>query len=103
MPELIEACKVGEIEPGRARMVEARGREIAIFNCGGEIFALDNECTHVGGPLCDGELEGGKVICPWHGAEFDIKTGRALAPPAEENVKSYRVILEDGVVKVEVE
>jgi len=81
-------------------MIEAGGREIAIFNCGGEIFALDNECTHVGGPLCDGEIEGGKVICPWHGAEFDIRTGRALAPPADENVKSYRVIVEDGVVKV---
>lgn len=83
-------------------MIEARGREIAIFNCGGEIFALDNECTHVGGPLCDGEIEGGKVVCPWHGAEFDIRTGRALAPPAEEDVKSYRVVVDDGVVKVEI-
>jgi 3-phenylpropionate/trans-cinnamate dioxygenase ferredoxin subunit len=103
MSELIEVCKVGEVEPGQARMIEAEGREIAIFNCAGEIFALDNECTHVGGPLCDGEIEGCKVICPWHGAEFDIRTGRALAPPAGENVKSYRVIVEDGVVKVVVE
>jgi len=103
MSELIEACKVGEIEPGQSRMIDAQGREIAIFNYGGEIFALDNECTHVGGPLCDGEIEGGKVICPWHGAEFDIRTGRALAPPAGEDVKSYRVIVENGVVKVEVE
>ena len=102
MGDIIVAAKIDEIEPGQARLVEVEGREIALFNCDGQYFAVDNECTHVGGPLCEGEVEGSTVICPWHGAEFDLKTGNALTPPAEESVNIYKVIIEDDVIKLEV-
>ena len=102
MGNVVEAAKVGEINSGEAKMVEVEGREIAIFNCGGEYYALANECTHVGGPLCEGDIDSDKVTCPWHGAEFNIKTGEVLAPPAEQNVKCYKVFVEDDVLKIEI-
>lgn len=95
-------AKVGEIADGEAKLIEIDGREIALFNVGGEYYALDNECTHVGGPLGEGDIDGSTVTCPWHGAEFDIKTGEVLGPPAEENVRCYKVIVEGDTIKIEV-
>ena len=102
MGNIIEAATIDELEPGQAKLIEADGKDIALFNCDGEYFAIDNECTHVGGSLCEGEVEGSTVICPWHGAEFDIKSGTVLSPPAEENVNSYKVYIEDDFVKIEI-
>lgn len=102
MGNLIDAAKIGELEPGRAKLVEIEGREIALFNCDGEYYAIDNLCTHVGGPLCEGEIDGYTVICPWHGAEFDIKSGTVLSPPAEENVNSYKVHIDDNFIQIEI-
>jgi len=101
MGEPIEVAGVEEIVDGEAKLVEIEGKEIALFNSGGEYFAIDNECTHVGGPLCEGELDGHTVTCPWHGAEFDIASGEALAPPAEENVRCYKVSVEGDSIKIE--
>jgi 3-phenylpropionate/trans-cinnamate dioxygenase ferredoxin subunit len=99
--DLFEAAKIDELELGQGMMVEIEGKELAIFNCDGEYYAIDNECTHVGGPLCEGELDGGKVICPWHGAEFDLKSGEALEPPAEEGVNTYKVHIDGDLIKIE--
>jgi 3-phenylpropionate/trans-cinnamate dioxygenase ferredoxin subunit len=100
--ELFDVGAEGDIAPGEAKLVEAEGREIALFNCGGEYFALDNDCTHIGGPLCEGEISGDRVICPWHGSEFSIKTGEVLGPPADENVNSYKVRVEGGRILIEI-
>lgn len=102
MANLIEVAKKNEIKPGEGKLIEAEGHEIALFNCEGSYYAIDNQCTHVGGPLCEGDLEGDKVICPWHGAEFDVKTGNVLGPPAEESVKSYRVQVDGDSIKIEI-
>ncbi|HXG31602.1 MAG TPA: non-heme iron oxygenase ferredoxin subunit [Thermodesulfobacteriota bacterium] len=102
MGNLVEVAKKGDIEPGHGILVEVEGKEIALFNCDGDYYAIDNECTHVGGPLCEGELEGYTVICPWHGAEFNVKTGEALGPPAKKGVKTYRVQIEGDSIKIEV-
>lgn len=83
-------------------MVEVNGTEIALFNLGGEVHAIDNNCTHVGGPLCEGEISGSEVICPWHGAAFDIRTGRAIGPPAVEAVNRYNLRIADGHIEIEV-
>jgi len=100
MGTLQEVAKTGEINEGEAKPIEVDGTEIALFNLCGEYYAIANECSHVGGPLCEGDIEGGKVIYPWHGAEFDIKTGEALADPAEGPVESYPVIVDNGIIKV---
>jgi nitrite reductase/ring-hydroxylating ferredoxin subunit len=102
MANLIEVAKTNEIKPGEGKLIEVEDHEIALFNCEGSYYAIDNTCTHQGGPLCEGDLEGNKVICPWHGAEFDVKTGNVVAPPAEESVKSYRVDVDGDSIKIEI-
>ncbi len=102
MANLIEVAKINEIKPGEGKLIEVEDHEIALFNCEGSYYAIDNTCTHQGGPLCEGDLEGNKVICPWHGAEFDVKTGNVVAPPAEESVKSYRVDVDGDSIKIEI-
>lgn len=102
MPEFIKVARLGEIAVGQAKLIEMGGREIALFNVGGAIHAIDNSCTHVGGPLCEGELEGAEVTCPWHGAVFDVTTGAALGPPASSPVSRYNVRIEGSDIEVEI-
>jgi len=102
MPEFVRAASTDDVPAGQARMVEVNGREIAIFNVGGSFHAIDNTCTHVGGPLCEGELEGSEVTCPWHGAVFDVTTGEVLGPPANEAVSRYNLRVAGSDIEVEV-
>lgn len=94
---------VTDVPPGSARKFEIAGRCIAVFNVDGCFYAIDDECTHEGGPLSEGAVESGCVTCPWHGAEFDLQTGKALTPPAVEDVRSYKVVVSGDDVSVEVE
>jgi 3-phenylpropionate/trans-cinnamate dioxygenase ferredoxin component len=91
------------VPPGSAQVFQIADRRIALFNVDGSFFAIDDECTHEGGPLSEGEVAGGCVTCPWHGAEFDLRTGKVLALPAAENVRSYKVVVAGDEVSVEVE
>jgi nitrite reductase/ring-hydroxylating ferredoxin subunit len=102
MPEFVTVAKTDEIPVGRAKLVEVSGKEIALFNVGGSYHAIDNTCTHVGGPLCEGELDGAEVTCPWHGAVFDVTSGQVLGPPAPESVARYNVRVEGSDIEVEV-
>ena len=86
----------------RGKFVEAAGQSIAVFQVGGGYYAIANECTHVGGPLSEGFVEGEQVSCPWHGARFNVKTGEVLCPPASGPVKSYPVRVNGADVEVEV-
>ena len=93
---------VQEVPPGWALLVEAAGREIALFNLRGEIFAIDNTCTHFGGPLAEGDVQGVCVTCPWHGSIFNIRTGEAIGPPAMENVAIYGVRVTEDDIEIDV-
>ena len=86
MADFVKAARTTEIEPGQARLVEVKGKQIALFNVDSQFFALDNTCTHRGGPLADGEVSGHEVTCPWHGATFDVRTGEVVGPPAQQAV-----------------
>jgi 3-phenylpropionate/trans-cinnamate dioxygenase ferredoxin subunit len=105
-------AKATEIAPGTSRIVTVRGREIGIFNLGGEYFALANRCPHAGGPLCQGRV-GPLVVsdgpgryglargreflrCPWHGWEFDIRTGQSWCDPNSVKARQFRVAVERG-------
>jgi nitrite reductase/ring-hydroxylating ferredoxin subunit len=104
MARFVEVAKVEEVPPGTATVVEAEGLQLAIVNVGGSFFALDNECTHRGGPLGEGLLVGEwSLQCPWHGSVFDVRTGDALEPPAPGPVRSYEVSVEGGVVSVAID
>jgi nitrite reductase/ring-hydroxylating ferredoxin subunit len=100
--EFIKVATIDEIPPGRAKLVEVDGNEIALFNNAGSFHAIDNNCTHVGGPLCEGEIDGHEVTCPWHGAVFDVTTGRVLGPPAAEPVTCYNLRIQGSDIEIEI-
>lgn len=109
MPKHI-VCTVDELPPGGRKVLEIAGRSIGVFNLGGEYFALRNRCPHQGGPLCQGRLTGflmarvpgeyeytrrGEILrCPWHGWEFDVRTGQSWFDPARTRVRTYPVSVE---------
>ncbi len=102
MGAFIKVAKAEELAPGQGKLIEIDGREIALFNVDGSFYAIDNTCAHVGGPLSEGELEGTRVTCPWHGAVFDVTTGAVLGPPAAEGVMKYNTRVEGDEVEVEI-
>jgi nitrite reductase/ring-hydroxylating ferredoxin subunit len=75
---------------------------LAVFNVDGSFFVINDTCSHGDASLCDGEIEGGEVECPWHNAKFCIKTGKALTFPAVEPQKTYTTAVVDGMVSIEV-
>lgn len=82
--------------PGTACRLDRGGTPVAIFNVDGTLYAIDAVCPHAGGPLDEGEVEDGKVTCPWHGSVFDLRTGAVETPPAEKGVTAYSVRREGG-------
>ena len=103
MADFVKAAKTNEIEPGQARLGDVKGKSIALFNLDGRFFALDNTCTHKGGPLAEGEISGHEVTCPWHGGTFDVTTGEAEGPPADDSEPQYEVRIEGDDVQVAIE
>jgi 3-phenylpropionate/trans-cinnamate dioxygenase ferredoxin component len=98
MSSFVKVANRSELPPGAKKLVEVDGRAIAVFNVDGAIHAIDDVCTHDGGPLAEGELMGCEIQCPRHGARFDVRTGRALSMPAVEPVAVHNVdVREDGV------
>ena len=97
-------ASLDEIEPGTARVVEAGGQSIALCRVeDGELYAIENRCTHDDGPLGEGELDGDRIECPRHGALFDVTTGRAVTLPAIGKVRCFDVSVDDGQVRIEVD
>jgi metal-sulfur cluster biosynthetic enzyme/nitrite reductase/ring-hydroxylating ferredoxin subunit len=100
MHEFERVIDVGEVpDPGKT-LVEVEGEMVALFHVNGQWYALDDVCTHDGGPLADGELRDYRIACPRHGAKFDIRTGAALTMPAVRPTRSHEVKVEDGGVWV---
>jgi 3-phenylpropionate/trans-cinnamate dioxygenase ferredoxin subunit len=99
----IEVCPLDELPPGSMKLVPAGSITIGVFNCGGNIYAIEDRCSHDDGPLAEGEWdpESCAVICPRHGSNFDLATGRPLSLPAYEPVATFPVRVEDGIVKLE--
>ncbi|PMS33918.1 3-phenylpropionate/trans-cinnamate dioxygenase ferredoxin subunit [Trinickia symbiotica] len=100
MSDWFNVAKLDEFAPGSVRSVNIDGTQVAVFNVGGEYFAIEDLCTHDGGVLTGGTFDGDVVVCPRHGARFCVKTGKALSPPAYEDVAVFPVRLEAGVVQV---
>lgn len=100
MADFVKVAKTDEIAPGQGKMIEVGGKKIALFNVEGSFYAIDDTCTHRGGPLSEGALEGKQVTCPWHGAIYDVATGEVLAPPAPQAVARYNVRVEGSDIEV---
>jgi 3-phenylpropionate/trans-cinnamate dioxygenase ferredoxin subunit len=90
----VRVCALSELPPGSVKVIEPQpDLPIGVFNAGGELFAIEDRCSHDDGPLCEGDWEPDRcvVICPRHGANFDIRTGKALTLPAYIKVDTYPV------------
>jgi nitrite reductase/ring-hydroxylating ferredoxin subunit len=105
-------ARTDEIGPGKSKLISVKGRDIGVFNVKGEYFAMANRCPHQGGPLCRGKIiglaesampgeyrlvrRGEMVRCPWHGWEFDLRSGQSWCDPSNTYVKQYAVAVEPG-------
>ena len=97
--EKTKVAAVAELGDGQARVVEANGKSVAVFNVAGRYYAVDNLCPHRGGPLGEGDVEGTIVVCPWHGWRWDVTTGSNANNPAVK-VGCYPVTVEQGTIFV---
>ncbi len=100
MAEWVNVGAVSEIPPGSHKVVDVADVMIAVFNVGGNFYAIEDVCTHDGGVLTGGTVQGCIITCPRHGATFDVRSGEALTAPAYEPTAAFPVRIQDGVVQV---
>jgi len=98
--QFIEIAPASDLPNGERLFIEVEGRAIVIFNIAGQFFAIGDICTHDEGPVGDGDLEGFNVVCPRHGGEFDVQTGKAMQLPAVADIPAYPVKVVDGMIQV---
>ena len=105
MAEIIDVCPVAELPPGERKLIEWEDLEIGVFNCDGNLYAIEDRCSHDDGPLAEGDFdpESCTVECPRHGSVFDLRTGQPRTLPAYVPVDTFPVIIEDETIKLEVE
>ena len=105
MPEVIDVCTLEELAPGDRKIVVWEDYEIGVFNCNGELLAIEDRCSHDDGPLAEGEFDQERCVveCPRHGSLFDLRTGKPQNLPAYVPVETFAVRVEGDTIKLEVE
>jgi 3-phenylpropionate/trans-cinnamate dioxygenase ferredoxin subunit len=105
MTEKLTVCRAEELPEGEMRLIEANGEKIGVFNCGGELLAIEDRCSHDDGPLAEGEFDAETctVECPRHGSLFDLSTGKPKTLPAYVPVRTFEVRVEGDEVKLEID
>jgi 3-phenylpropionate/trans-cinnamate dioxygenase ferredoxin subunit len=100
----VDICAIDDLPPGAKRVVVWEDLEIGVVNCDGDILAIEDRCSHDNGDLMEGEVDQDTctVECPRHGSLFDLRTGKPLTLPAYVPVDTFAVMVEDGVIRVEV-
>jgi 3-phenylpropionate/trans-cinnamate dioxygenase ferredoxin subunit len=98
--EFVEIAPASELPNGERLFLGIGDRAIALFNIAGQFFAIGDVCTHDDGPVGEGNLEGYTIVCPRHGAEFDVRTGKVLQMPAVVDIPAYPVQVRDGMIWV---
>ena len=100
MSEFVKVATVGEVAPGTRKLIDFDFVTVALFNINGQLYCIEDVCTHDDGPLAEGELEGYAIACPRHGAKFDIRDGSVLSMPAVKSVPSYEVKVEGNDIYI---
>jgi len=98
--EFVEIAPAAELPDGERMFIDIGDVPIVIFNIAGQLFAIGDVCTHDDGPLGDGDIEGFNVVCPRHGAEFDVRTGKVTSMPAVVDIPAYSVRIVDGKIEI---
>ncbi len=97
----IEVAKVEDLEKRELYPIEVDGEPVCLARVDGEICAFTDNCTHISGPLNQGEFENGIITCPWHKAQFDVRTGKVLRGPARQDLYTYPVKIDNGSIYIE--
>ncbi|MBI2321908.1 MAG: non-heme iron oxygenase ferredoxin subunit [Chloroflexi bacterium] len=100
MATFVSVAKTGDVPPGAVIEVQCDGQPVALANVNGEYLAIGGTCTHRGGPLGEGELDGETIVCPWHGGMFSVRTGDVEMGPPSKPVPAYRVLVEGDDIKI---
>src|SRR5216683_1271932 len=100
MADFVKVAELDDLDEGELLAVEVDGEPICLAKIDGNIYAITDNCTHISGPLNEGELDGEVLTCPWHGAQFNITTGKVLRGPARQDIATYAVKVEDNAVFV---
>ncbi|MGZ3617156.1 MAG: Rieske (2Fe-2S) protein [Ktedonobacteraceae bacterium] len=98
MVDFVKVAEINELDEGELLAVEVDGEPICLAKVNNSIYAFTDNCTHISGPLNEGELDGEVLTCPWHGAQFNVCTGKALRGPARQDIQTYRVQIEGNSV-----
>ena len=98
--EFVTVASTSEVSPGKMKRVMVSGHPVLLSNLGGHFYAIGAVCTHVGGPLEEGQIIGDEVQCPWHGSHFDLKTGEVKRGPARLPEPKYEVKVDGSEIKV---
>lgn len=96
--EYFEIAPASELPSGERLFIEIEGKSLVIFNIAGQYFSIADICSHDDGPVGEGDLEGFNVVCPRHGGEFDVRTGKAVQLPVVEDIPAYPVQVRDGTI-----
>jgi nitrite reductase (NADH) small subunit len=99
--QLVTVARAEDVPPGTARVVKAGDRDFALFNVDGEFYATQGRCLHLKGPLGDGKLDGSVITCPWHGWQYDVRTGENEFDRAIQ-LETFEIVVENGDVKIAV-
>ncbi len=94
MSRFVKVASVDQIDSERGTLVECEGKKVALFSVADRYYAIEDTCTHRGGPLAEGDVEGHVVTCPWHGGQFDLRDGNLIAPPPPQPVRAFLVVID---------
>lgn len=100
MTGFIKVARVNDLDEGELMAVEVDGEPVCLAKVDGKLYAITDNCTHIGGPLNEGELDGEVLTCPWHGAQFNVCTGKVLRGPARQDIQTYAVKMDDDDIFV---
>ena len=98
MPDFVKVAELNDLADGELMAVEVEGEPICLARVDGSMYAFTDNCTHISGPLSEGELDGEVLTCPWHGAQFNVCTGRVLRGPARQDIQTYPVQVEGSSI-----
>ena|SRR2546421_13057637 len=100
MTDFIKVADLAELEEGAMMAIEVEGEPICLARVNGDVCAFTDNCTHISGPLNEGELDGDILTCPWHGAQFNVRTGKVMRGPARQDILTYPVKVVDDAILV---
>lgn len=101
MTDFIKVAELSDLEDGDLMGLEVDGEPVCLAKVDGTIYAFTDNCTHISGPLCEGELDNCVLTCPWHGAQFDVRTGKVLRGPARYDILTYPVKIEGESILIQ--